>query len=77
MPKSPKTMTEYYANSFFSLLLLNDPESVEKNKFTDEIHYKVWYLMEFEKIYKLKRFEFNFIDSDEKIETDYEFFKKK
>ena len=76
MPKSPKTMTKYYTNSFFSLLLLNDPESVEKNKDTDEIHKKIWYLMEFEKMFKLKRFEFNLIDSEEKIETDYEFLKK-
>ena len=68
--------TEYLTSSFFSLLLLNDPKSVEKNKFTDEIHFKVWYLMEFERLYKLKRFEFNLIDSEEKIETDDEFFKK-
>ena len=72
----PKTMTDIYASSFFSLLLLNDPESVEKNKFTDEIHFKVWYLMEFERIFKLKRFEFNLIDSEEPLKTDYEFFKK-
>ena len=68
--------TEYLTSSFFCLLLLNDPESVEKNKFTDEIHFKVWYLMELERIFKLKRFEFNLIDSDEKIETDDEFFRK-
>ena len=67
---------EYLTSSFFCLLLLNDPESVEKNKFTDEIHNKIWYLMELEKMYNLKRFEFNLIDSDEKIETDEEFFKK-
>ena len=68
--------TTQSGSSFFCLLLLNDPESVEKNKFTDEIHFKVWYLMELERIFKLKRFEFNLIDSDEKIETDDEFFRK-
>ena len=68
--------TEYLTNSFFSLLLLNDPESVEKNKDTDKIHYKVWYLMEFEKMYNLKRFDLILLDNDEKIKTDYEFFRK-
>ena len=68
--------TEYLTSSFFSLLLLNDPESVEKNKDTDVIHNKIWYLMELEKMYNLKRFQFELIDSEEKIETDEEFFKK-
>ena len=67
---------EYLTSSFFCLLLLNDPESVEKNKDTDEEHKKVWYLMELERIFKIKRFEFNLIDSEEKIETDDEFFRK-
>jgi hypothetical protein len=71
-----KNMTEIYTSSFFSLLLLNDPESVEKNKDTDEIHQKIWYLMELEKIYNLKRFQFELIDSEEPIKTDEEFFKK-
>jgi len=71
-----KNMTEIYTSSFFSLLLLNDPESVEKNKDTDIIHKKVYYLMELERIFKLKRFSFELIDSEEKIETDEEFFKK-
>lgn len=67
---------EYLTSSFFCLLLLNDPESVEKNKDTDEEHKKVWYLMELERIFKIKRFSFELIDSEEKIETDEEFFKK-
>ena len=67
---------ENLTSSFFCLLLLNDPESVEKNKDTDEEHKKVWYLMELERVFKLKRFSFELIDSEEKIETDEEFFKK-
>jgi hypothetical protein len=67
---------EYLTGSFFSLLLMNDPETVEKNKDTDEIHKKVFYLMQLEKMYNLERFEFNLLENDEKIETDDEFFKK-
>jgi len=67
---------EYLTNSFFCLLLLNDPESVKKVKFNDENHYKVLYILELEKMYNLKRFQFELIDSEEPIQTDSEFFRK-
>ena len=67
---------EYLTNSFFCLLLLNDPDSIKKAKFNDENHYKVLYILELEKIYNLKRFQFELIDSEEPIITDSEFFRK-
>jgi len=67
---------EYLTSSFFCLLLLNDPDSIKKAKFNDENHYKVLYILELEKMYNLKRFQFELIDSEEPIITDSEFFRK-